>query len=111
MNILRPMRLAGLVLILLNLLFANAGSAAEKGEALVYFGTYTGKKSKGIYVSRLNLATGKLSAPELAAEATSPSFLAVHPGRHFLYAVNEISQFDGKRVGAVSAFSIDPQNG
>ncbi len=114
MNILRPIRSAVLVLIILNLLVAMAAptmAAAERGEALVYFGTYTGKKSKGIYVSRFDLATGKLSAPELAAEATSPSFLAVHPGHHFLYAVNEISQFDGKRAGAVSAFRIDPQSG
>src|SRR6266487_2033528 len=81
---------------------------AETGsEQLVYFGTYTGAKSKGIYVSQLNLATGKLSAPELAAEIASPSFLAIHPNHKFLYAVNEVGNFAGKRSGAVTAFAIN----
>ncbi len=38
-------------------------------------------KSKGVYVSRLDLAQGTLSAPVLAAESSNPSFLAVHPTR------------------------------
>jgi len=113
MNILSHFQSVALLLtasILLSAVGAPA-AAADQGQALVYFGTYTGKKSKGIYVSRLNLATGSLSAPELAVEATSPSFLAIHPGRRFLYAVNEVSLFNGKRAGAVSAFTIDGQSG
>src|SRR5687768_14466304 len=90
---------------------ASAASRSQKGELLVYFGTYTGKKSKGIYVSRLDLASGKLSTPELAAEVTSPSFLAVHPKRDYLYTVNEVSKFDGKTAGSVSAFSIESATG
>jgi 6-phosphogluconolactonase len=78
---------------------------------LVYIGTYTGAKSKGIYVSRLDAATGKLSPPELAAETKSPSFLAVHPNRRFLYVAGEMSDFAGKKAGAVSAFSIDAKTG
>jgi len=77
----------------------------------VYVGTYTWAKSKGIYSLRMDLATGALSAPELAAEATNPTFLAVHPSRRFLYAVGEIGNFAGKRSGAVSAFAIDPESG
>ncbi len=42
---------------------------------LVYFGTYTNALSRGIYVSRLDAVTGKLSVPELAAATPSPSFL------------------------------------
>ena len=54
----------------------------------VYFGTYTrgGSPSKGIYRSTLDLETGRLSPPVLAAETTNPSFLAIHPNRKFLYA-------------------------
>ena len=47
----------------------------------VYFGTYTGEKSQGIYRARLDLAAGTLSAPELAATVTSPSFLALDPSQ------------------------------
>lgn len=70
-------------------------------------GTYTGKTSKGIYRSRLNLETGELAPPELAAEVTSPSFLALDPSRRYVYAVSEISDFNGKNVGGVTAFAWD----
>ena len=84
-----------------SLLAATAALAAEKTSdrpMRVYFGTYTGAKSKGIYVSQFDPATGKLTAPELAAETKSPSFLAVHPNRRFLYAVGEMSSIGAKNV-------------
>jgi 6-phosphogluconolactonase len=88
------------------------GAAKPPGQpTLVYFGTYTGPKSQGIYVSRLDPATGELSVPELAAPVTSPSFVAIHPSRRFLYAVNEVGSFQGKRTGAVTAFAIEPATG
>jgi 6-phosphogluconolactonase len=76
-----------------------------------YIGTYTGKKSKGIYSARFDADTGKLSAPELAVETKNPSFLALHPNGRNLYAVGEIDNFQGKGVGAVSAFLIDEKSG
>ena len=86
--------------------------APAGGTMLVYVGTYTtGAKSKGIYVSRLDLGTGALSAPQLAAETPSPSFLAVRPQGDFLYAVNEVSTFNGEPVGSVSAFAIRKETG
>ena len=42
--------------------------SATGREYLVYFGTYTGAKSKGIYVSRFDADTGKLAPAQLAAE-------------------------------------------
>ncbi len=78
---------------------------------LVYFGTYTGAKSKGIYLSRFDPRSGQLTTPELAATTTSPTFLALPPGNRCLYAVGETSRFGGKRVGTVAAFSIDPKSG
>jgi 6-phosphogluconolactonase len=89
-----------------------AGGAARAASAgpsafFVYFGTYTQGKSKGIYVSRLDPATGTLAAPTLAAELVSPSFLAVHPSGKYLFAVNEVDSFDGAKAGAASAFAID----
>ncbi len=81
------------------------------GDLLVYFGTYTGPKSKGIYVSRLDPATGALAPPQLAAEAASPSFLAVHPSGSFVYSVNEVNTLDGKTGGGVSAFAVDRSSG
>jgi 6-phosphogluconolactonase len=89
--------------------------AAETGSTestrFVYFGSYTGARSKGISVSRFDSATGRLTEPELAATTTSPTFLALHPNGRFLYAVGETSKLGGKRVGTVAAFSIDAQSG
>src|SRR5438128_9402681 len=82
-----------------------AGPDSKPDKLWVFVGIYTAKASKGIYRLELDLATGKLSDPVLAAEAVSPSFLAIHPNRRYLYAVTETSDFGGKRSGAVSAFA------
>jgi 6-phosphogluconolactonase len=72
----------------------------------VYFGTYTRDgASKGIYVSRVNTATGEVSQPALAAEMENPSFVAFHPNGQNLYAVSETDD------GSVSAFLIDRETG
>lgn len=78
-------------------------------EVPVYIGTYTNQGSQGIYVSRFNLETGALSAPELAAGIQNPTFLALHPSGKYLYAAGEIASFKGEKAGAVSAFAIDPK--
>jgi 6-phosphogluconolactonase len=93
--------------------FGQSRPASRGSDMLVYFGTYTGEKStsKGVYVSRLDIATGALSAPELAAETTSPSYLAIHPTGNFLYAANEVRTFAGKETGSISAFAIDRTTG
>ena len=71
---------------------------------LVFVGTYTGGPSKGIYTFELSLENGSIREVGLAAEAQNPSFLAIHPNKKFLYAVSEVSTYDGKKTGAVSAF-------
>jgi 6-phosphogluconolactonase len=77
----------------------------------VYFGTYTGKDSQGIYQATFDSETGKLSPAELAGEATNPSFLAIHPSKKYLFAVGEIADFEGKKTGGVSAFAVDAATG
>jgi 6-phosphogluconolactonase len=84
---------------------------SKRKKMFVYIGTYTGEKSKGIYVFQMDTATGALTPAELAAATSSPSFLAIHPNRRFLYAANEIGDFNGQPGGAVSAFAIDPKTG
>ncbi len=84
---------------------------AAAAEYHVYFGTYTGAKSKGIYVSRFDSSSGKLTPPELAVEVKNPNFLTVHPAKHFLYAVGETTSVDGKSREAVLAYSVDANSG
>lgn len=80
---------------------------------LMYVGTYTaeGSTSKGIYVYRYDPRNAQVTSIGLAAQTTNPSFLAVHPNRRFLYAVNEVGNYKGEKSGAVSAFLIDRATG
>ncbi|KPK35548.1 MAG: hypothetical protein AMJ65_17330 [Phycisphaerae bacterium SG8_4] len=80
-----------------------AVSTACAKSLTVYLGTYTrgADSSKGIYRSTLDLDTGRLSDPVLAAEARNPSFLEIHPSGKFLYAVSESGG-----AGSVSAYAI-----
>ncbi len=89
---------------------ALAVSAPAK-EFLVYFGTYTNVSSQGIYVSRLDADTGKLSAPELAAAIGNPCFVNLSPDGKFLYSANGIRNFNGRIGGSVAAFAIDKKSG
>jgi 6-phosphogluconolactonase len=81
----------------------QARGAKPHGELTVYFGTTARAAGQGIYFSRFDLRTGKLSEPELAAEIKNPSFLAIHPNKHFLYSVGESN--------SVNAFEIDSNSG
>jgi 6-phosphogluconolactonase len=85
--------------------------ARAQGKDLVYVGTYTGHGSQGIYGYGFDRATGQLSSLGLVAESQSPAFLAIDPSRRFLYASNEINQYEGQASGAVSAFAIDRASG
>ena len=84
---------------------------------LVYVGTYTGAKSKGIYLFRLQ--TDHLEVSQnitlvpygLAAETANPSFLEVDISKRRIYAVNEVNEYQGKAGGSVSAFAVEPATG
>lgn len=71
-----------------------------------YIGTYTSGESEGIYRSVLHLDTGQCEEATLVAESTNPSFLAVHPDKKHVYAVNEVTLYEGEATGSVSAFAI-----
>ncbi len=102
----------GVILASLILLVASpAGSAGSKGGYLLYVGTYTVRGSEGIYAFRYDAASGQMTSLGLAAKTSNPSYLAAHPSRRFLYAVNEDDNYHGQASGAVSAFAIDPDSG
>ena len=73
---------------------------------LLYVGTYTaGTRSGGIYLLRMDRRTGNLQRIGSVDAGPNPSFLAIHPNRRVLYAVNELEK------GAVSAFAIAKDSG
>ncbi len=78
----------------------------------LFVGTYTegmpsAQGSKGIYVYRFNATTGD-ATPVSTTMTDNPSYLAIAPGGHFVYSVNETH---GNQPGGVSAFSFDKSSG
>ncbi|MEX0865921.1 MAG: lactonase family protein, partial [Pirellulales bacterium] len=101
------MRLHLTLALLLISVTSPLGLAAEQ---IVYFGT-GGGDARGIYSSTLDLETGRLSAPTLAAESQSPGFLAIAPDGKFLYCVSRAVDASGKQYGAVQAYAIGEDGG
>ncbi len=60
---------------------------------ITYFGTFTQDSSDagsvGIYVTRLNGATGRIERIGEVEGLLNPSFLAIHPNERFMYVVSE----------------------
>jgi 6-phosphogluconolactonase len=98
-----------------SLLFAPAWAATERA----YIGTYTaepGQKQprnhgEGIYLVDVDTGTGMLSNARLMAKTPSPSWISLSPDGRFLYAGNEIGNFNGSKSGSVSAFAVDKASG
>jgi 6-phosphogluconolactonase len=90
------------------LLICSCSTLLSAAEHTVYFGTYTGEQSRGIYRSQFDDQTGKLTEPKLAAEITNPTFLALHPTHPVLYAVAEVADFKVKGQGGLVAFTREP---
>lgn len=73
---------------------------------LAFVGTYTNKTdSKGIYAFEFDADSGKLKAKGLAATATDPSWVEIHPSGKFAYAANESGD-----KSMITAFSVDAKN-
>lgn len=82
----------------------RAGSSPH--EQLLYIGTYTENgRTDGIFLVRLDTATGALRRVGAVDAGPNPSFLAIHPNGRWLYAVNELDD------GGVSALAIDGATG
>ncbi|NUS55031.1 MAG: lactonase family protein [Streptomycetaceae bacterium] len=74
------------------------------GRPLVYIGSYTADtdgRGAGITVCAYDPETGELTPQGEPVATPSPSFLAVHPDGHTLYAVNELEPH-----GTLSSFAI-----
>jgi 6-phosphogluconolactonase len=101
---------ASLLIAIAPLVLFSASQPRDKNapQYLAFIGTYTNKTdSKGIYSFRFDPKTGQLTPIGLAAPSQDPSFLTIAHNGKYLYAVNELSTFNGKSSGAVTAYSLD----
>lgn len=78
---------------------------------MVYIGTYAKPEANSIFLYRLNPESGELTRVKAFKAGANPSYLTLTPDKRFLYAVNEIGEFYGRKTGAVSAFAVDAKTG
>lgn len=92
---------------------------AAEAANYAYIGTYTrnapggdsGKaQSEGIYVAKVAPESGQLELLQ-TVPSDNPSFLALSPDQQFLFAINEVADFEGKEAGSVEAYRIDEASG
>ena len=81
--------------------------AQTASPVIVYVGTYT-TRGQGIYRYSMNPTTGELTLLGVTGDQLNPSFLAIDPQQRYLYAGNEIANYEGRQSGSVSAFAIEP---
>jgi len=67
-----------------------------------------GAKDEGIAVFDLSGGRWRLAG---VVESASPSSLAMDAGERFLYAVNEVNEYEGLPSGTVEAYAIDATDG
>jgi len=89
---------------------------------LLYVGTYSEPiefasgavfqgRGRGVHILRVDADAGTLTEVGAVTGVPNPSYLAFDPMRRFLYAVNELKEFDSVFGGAASAFAIDDATG
>ncbi|GHA74432.1 lactonase family protein [Pontibacter akesuensis] len=83
----------------------------SESTSMVYIGTYAVADAPGIFLYRLNPGTGELTKVNSFGGGENPSYLALDSAGRHLYAVNETQEYEGQPGGAVSAFTVNQQNG
>src|SRR5439155_4222383 len=82
----------------------------RNGALLAYVGTYS-DRGGGIYLFRVDPSNGRLALVKVFPSAVNPTWLAFGPSNRFLYAANEVADFDGGSTGSVSAYAVDTSTG
>ncbi len=81
-------------------------SVAGGDTTYAYVGTYT-PNGGGIYLFRVDGASGALTQLQVVDGIRNPSWLAINPAQTRLYAVSEIDNYQGGHGGAVVSYAID----
>jgi 6-phosphogluconolactonase (cycloisomerase 2 family) len=84
---------------------ASSADAAAPSVAYAYVGTFT-PNGGGIYLFRLDRATGALTQLKVYDDIRNPSWLAINPSQTRLYAVSEIDNYAGTHNGALVSYAI-----
>ena len=100
---------------------AMLGGIPAANAARAYIGTYTPNladptayangNGEGIYLVKVDEATGAPSGLKLVAKDQSPSMFTLSANGKFLYAINEIDKYGPGKSGSVTAYAVDSASG
>ncbi|MDE3167305.1 MAG: lactonase family protein [Acidobacteriota bacterium] len=93
--------------------------SAQAAPRLLYVASYSspqgpeGSKGngEGIYLFAMDPATGALKQRAVFRNQDNPSWIAFNKSHTRLYSANEISDYQGKESGSVSAYAVDHATG
>ena len=103
--------LGGIALVMASAAIAITPLRARMEGRLVFVGTYTNDHSQGIYAFQFDDRTGTLRPLGVAAQTPSPSFIVASADGRFVFAVNELAEYQGQPSGSVSSFAVDRATG
>lgn len=96
-------------LLLVFIMIINSCNKPHNDWLYLYIGTYTDGESEGIYLYKMNSKTGELKYVSVTGNIDNPSFLAIDKTGKYLYAVKELTEFEGKKSGAIAAYKVDAE--
>lgn len=99
------MNIKSILILALIMIALSCNSESETKPTTLFVGTYTDAESEGIYKLQFDAENGKIISSNLVAEITSPSYLTISTSKDFLYAVQEVNDFENGS-GAVTAFTL-----
>jgi len=85
-------------------MYAYVGNFAQTEEQLR-------AKLDGVYVFRVDVASGAWTPVQMVSDCPQPSFLVVEPKQRFLYVANFANENAGFSGGMLSAYAIDRASG
>jgi len=89
----------------------GAAHCAAGPSCWVYFGTSATDSSQGIYLSRLDQGTGKISPAVRVAEKADSEFFAFAPDRKHLYSLAQVPGRGGRPVEAIETYEANADTG
>lgn len=93
------------------IILAWSYSGAQTPKEILYVGTFSVRGSQGIYAYTFDRTKQTLTLLQTVPSLESPTFLAIHPTKKYLYSANRGKADITDQGGSVSAYGIDRVTG
>ncbi|MBK8884166.1 MAG: lactonase family protein [Bacteroidales bacterium] len=94
------------IFLLIMISFSNAN-----GQIRLFTGTYTEGPQKGLFIFDLDREAGTFKLVSGNDAGPNPSYFCISKKNGFIYAANEVGDFNGVKGGGVTALSYDAKTG